>query len=139
MTTDAQGQVEEGQEPETDERPSTQGNEDDNQSTSVMVSLPIGLKARIKQVAESDGETVSAFIRKQIAEAVGYTGPLGQGRRRLKYATEAERVAAQKARVEAKRDLIKRLMATYESELNEQTKAAEEAAVAKVRERGAQQ
>lgn len=87
------------------------------EKSSISVSMPPAMKALVEERAASEKVPARTWLRGQIATLVGFTGPLVAERAvRTKYATEAERKAAQKERTAKKRELFKALLAKYEKD-----------------------
>lgn len=82
------------------------------ETTVMMFNLPVALKAAIETHSEKEGITASALVRQAIAAVVGFDLPEGFSRAK-KYASEEERVAAQKERDKTRRNLIKDLLERY--------------------------
>lgn len=89
---------------------------DMNMRTQFMIGIPVGLKLKLEAVAKEREISVATIVRNAIAGAVGYTlAPTTE--RTKKYASEAERKEAQKAKNKERRDLLKVLMQRYKAEL----------------------
>lgn len=81
---------------------------------SVAVLMPPGLKDRIKEHADSIGQSSMQYIRELVARDLGYELPAATERTRVsKYASAEEKEAATKAKAKERRDLIKDLMAKH--------------------------
>ena len=90
----------------------------------IMITATPEFKAALKTAAEGADMSLSAFARKHLAELIGFTGPLQkETSRKRKYATEAEREAAQKNRNKARRDVIKQLLEKYGADIKAQIDA----------------
>lgn len=79
----------------------------------VMVQMPLALKVQLEEFCEGKKVPVAGFVRKLVADAVGFTlSPITIGRAR-KYATVEERIAEQKKRDKKRRALTKILLEKY--------------------------
>lgn len=113
---------------QTEEPQTDTGEEEEKEKTrgSVMVSMPIEMKALVKEKAAEGGVATNAFVRQLLADAVGFEGELTMGRKRLrKYATEEERKVASKARSKARREVVKELLERYKDEVTGLLETAE--------------
>lgn len=79
----------------------------------VMVQMPLGLKIELEKYCETEKLPVAGFIRKLVADEIGYSLPAISIGRARKYATVEERMAAQKARDKDRRALTKILLEKY--------------------------
>jgi predicted transcriptional regulator len=79
----------------------------------IMFPLSDELKDAVGAYASKNGRSVSDVIRTAIAKEIGFTLPPATPRQ--KYATQEDRIAAQKARQAERRELTKRLLAEYEA------------------------
>jgi len=82
---------------------------------SVMVTMPVELKIRLLDEAAKSGEnmTLARFVRETLADTFDVELPNVIRQRAKKYATEEERIAAQKAASKKRNDLIKSLLKAY--------------------------
>lgn len=80
-----------------------------NSRVTLMVGVPAGLRIAVDQFSKEHATTTPEFVRKLIADAVGYTLP-ASGRVTKKYGSEDERKKAQAARNKTRRDLINALL-----------------------------
>jgi hypothetical protein len=79
----------------------------------VMVQMPLGLKIELEKYCEDQKIPVSGFIRKLVADEIGFSLPVISIGRARKYATVEERMAAQKERDKTRRTLTKLLLEKY--------------------------
>lgn len=82
---------------------------------SIMVTMPVELKIKLLDEAAKSGEnmTLARFVRETLADKFDVELPNVIRTRSKKYATEEERVAAQKAASKKRNDLIKKLLKAY--------------------------
>ena len=85
--------------------------------STLTVLVPPDMKSAVKEYVEKRDMSVMDFIRKLVADEIGFTLPEKTARQaRRKYATAEEREAAQKAKAKERRDLVKDLLAKYKAE-----------------------
>ena len=93
--------------------------QEQNAKAQIMFSLPPQMKVLIENKAKDEEAAVADFVRRTLAAAVGYEGPLQNTPKRVtKYASPEEKAAAMKAKAKEKRDLINQLLARYREEQN---------------------
>lgn len=84
---------------------------DENANVPISIMGPDGLKQALEAASKVAEVSRVVFIRRVLAEAVGFTLPPETARtRKRKYATAEEREQAQKARQADRRDLINKLL-----------------------------
>ena len=84
---------------------------DENANIPISIMGPQGLKDALEAASKMAEVSRVVFIRRALAEAVGFTLPAETARtRKRKYATAEERETAQKARATDRRDLINKLL-----------------------------
>ena len=84
---------------------------DENANIPISIMGPQGLKDALEAASKMAEVSRVVFIRRALAQAVGFTLPPETARtRKRKYATAEEREAAQKARAADRRDLINKLL-----------------------------
>lgn len=77
----------------------------------VTVNIPVGLHMKLEEMAEAEDTSITNFARQVLANTAGYDlPPQGRGRQK-KYATDAERAAAQKKQQDTRRKQIAALQA----------------------------
>lgn len=85
-----------------------------NQRVQTMFACPAGLRALAEAMAEEKDIGLGTVIREAVAAYFDYTLPPTERRKRAsKYANDAEREAAQKAKNKERNDTIKKLLALY--------------------------
>lgn len=90
--------------------------EDEDEAPKSKMGMPIELYDMVAAAAKTQDIAVSAFIRKTVAEAVGFTGILTRRASRAgDDLTPEQRTARNKERADRKRKLFKLLMAKYEA------------------------
>lgn len=96
---------------ETAATPTEAKPKDENANIPISIMGPQGLKDALEEASKLAQVSRVVFIRRALAEAVGFTLPPETARtRKRKYATAEEREAAQKARAADRRDLINKLL-----------------------------
>lgn len=98
---------------DTEVQVNAEGESDGNVKVPIMVHVPAALKVILEQKSEEQNVPLTAFARKILADAVGYTLLATQLGRARKYNTAEEREAAQKQRNSERRELINALLAKY--------------------------
>lgn len=82
-----------------------------NRNVAVLtVMMPPGLRDAINEAAEESSASAANWARKTIADALGYELPTQASGRTKKYATEEERVAANKTRAKERRETVNALL-----------------------------
>jgi len=88
---------------------------DNNTRTSLVVGVPVGLHVAITKAAKDAGfDSATLFAARQLAEAVGYDGPIGGKSSPRSSKSDEEKKAEMQARAKAKREAVKAALARYE-------------------------
>lgn len=86
---------------------------DPNETVQVMVTMPAGLKLKALERADAKDYTLARYVRELVASELEYDLPDTIRTRSKKYATEEDRIAAQKAKSAKRNALIKMLLSKY--------------------------
>lgn len=78
-----------------------------------MIQMPLGLKLELEKYCTEEKMPVAGFVRKLVADAIGFNLPAISIGRARKYATVQERIDAQKLRDKDRRQLTKILLEKY--------------------------
>lgn len=79
------------------------------------VNMPPGLRDLIGDAADAAGMSPASFARQKLADIMGFTLPTQSQGRAKKYATEEERIEANKARAKTRRDQTNELLRQLKS------------------------
>lgn len=92
-------------------------NELDSLSTPIMISVPVGMRLKLEQLAEAEegNPPLGSFVRDIVAESIGYE--LESKGRARKYASDKERKDAAKAKADERRNKVKAILEAQREKL----------------------
>lgn len=94
---------------------SVEVSQDPKAKVPIMFQVPADLKQILEDKASEQETTLSSMIRRLVADYAGYELPKFIRTRAKKYATEEDRIEAQKLAVRERNDTIKKLLKLYRS------------------------
>lgn len=87
-----------------------------NRNVAVLtVMMPPVLRDKISEASDAASESAATWARKALADALGYELPKQASGRAKKYATDEERIAANKARAKERRETVNALLEKLKS------------------------